>query len=116
MKGDKMGILTDEQTKSIIDGAIDKIKDAVVKQATEEAVWACKRSIASSVDEIVQKFIREEVAPEILTSLQERKSVLIEAAIANAAHFLCLSQPQHRVLDGLCQFVGPALDLFPIEH
>lgn len=79
-----MSILTEEQTQQIIDGALDQIKQAVIGEATEEASWRVKTAAGNAVTEIVTTFVKEEVAPEILTSLRERKSVLVNAAIASA--------------------------------
>lgn len=79
-----MAILTPEQTKEILDGAIEKIRDAVIDQATSEASWHCKSAIEHEIREIVRDFVKSEIAPEIITSLNEKKSVIIEAAIVSA--------------------------------
>lgn len=85
-----MNILTEEQTKEIVSGAIEKIKEEVVKNATDHAIYASQSAIESSVSEIITKYIKEEVAPEILVSLSEQKSAIIKAAVVSAENLAVL--------------------------
>ncbi len=79
-----MSILTEEQTKEILNGAIEQIREAVIDEATKGATWRVQESVGSAVNRVVTTFVQEELAPEIITCLREKKSVLIEAAIAGA--------------------------------
>jgi len=77
-------ILTEEQKKEIIEGALEEIKQAVIKEATSEVSWQAKTTTSSAVHDIVEEFINKEVKPELLVSLREKKSAIIEAAILGA--------------------------------
>lgn len=79
-----MTVLTEKQTQQILDGAFEQIKQTVIDEVTQRAAWDVDTAVSSVVKEVVSGFIKEEVAPEILTSLREKKSVLINAAIASA--------------------------------
>jgi len=79
-----MGILTEEQTKAILDGAMKQVRDSVIEEAKSQATWAVKTAVASRVTEIIRQFVEDEIKPEILASLTKNKSILIEAALASA--------------------------------
>lgn len=77
-------ILTEEQTQEIINGALEEIKQAVIKEATSEISWQAKSAASNAVHDIVEEFISKEVKPELLVSLQKKKSAIIDAAIIGA--------------------------------
>ena len=79
-----MGILNEEQTQQIVNGALEQIRQAVIDEAASEATWKVKTAVGNAVNELVTNFVKEEIAPEILTSLRENKSLLIQAAITSA--------------------------------
>ncbi len=79
-----MEILTEEQTKEIIDGALEQIKSGVIEEATNHAKWITRDAIADEVRNIVTDFVKKKVAPEILVSLEKQKSAIIDAAIMSA--------------------------------
>jgi hypothetical protein len=77
-------ILTDKQTSEIINGALEEIKKAVIHEATNEVSWQAKTTVSTAVHDIVEAFINEEVKPELLVALREKKSALISAGILGA--------------------------------
>ena len=44
-----MALLTEAQTKEIVNGAIEKIKESVVNEATNQAIWTTKDEIGKSI-------------------------------------------------------------------
>lgn len=79
-----MALLTEAQTKEIVNGAIEKIKESVVNEATNQAIWTTKDEIGKSIRDIVSTFVKEEIAPGILLELNKNKSLIIEAAVVSA--------------------------------
>ncbi len=79
-----MAILTEEQTKEIVDSAIEQIKKEVIAKATAAAVYKIGEVVATVVGQVIEEHIREQVAPEIIGSLDEQKSFIIEAAVVSA--------------------------------
>lgn len=79
-----MTALTEQQQQEIIDLAFEQIKTQVIETAGRQASWQIEREIATSISGIVSEFIKAEIAPEIIVSLNENKSVIIQAAITAA--------------------------------
>ncbi len=79
-----MTVLSEEQMQEILNGAMEKIKESVIEDAIDSVSWAVKRSLTTEVDKLVGKFVKEEVGPELITSLDANKSMIIEAAIFSA--------------------------------
>jgi TRAP-type mannitol/chloroaromatic compound transport system substrate-binding protein len=79
-----MSLLNDEQVKEIVAGAIEQIKESVIQEATREVTWQVKSTVATEVNKIVGEFVRTEIAPSIIIELKEKKSIIINAAIASS--------------------------------
>ncbi len=79
-----MSILTEAQIADILDGAMEHIRKAVIDEAIQNAAHTVQVSLSQTVTGVVREFVKEELAPEIVTSLRENRSALIEATIASA--------------------------------
>lgn len=76
--------LTPEQEKEILDAAFEHMKDTVIKTAVSSTSWKIEHELKEAVASIVTKFVADEIAPEILVSLNEQKSAIVQAAIVSA--------------------------------
>lgn len=77
--------MTEEDLKQFLDENADAIK-AQVKQRMIDGLLAEHRwSISSQISEIVNEFVRDEIAPAVKAHLQSEKSEIIEAAVKSAS-------------------------------
>ena len=77
-------VLTDKQKQEILDEAFEQVKAGVIENAIHHVDWNIKSELAKRTNELVKNWVTEELGPELITSLDENKSVLIEAAIISA--------------------------------
>lgn len=79
-----MPILTETQTKEIIDGAMEQIKNGVVEEAKSHISWVTKDAVEMKIREVINKWVEKEVAPELVVSLNKNKSAIMSAAVMSA--------------------------------
>lgn len=77
--------MTEEDLKQFLEDNADAIK-AQVKQKMIDGLLAEHRwSMSSQISEIVNEFVRDEIAPAVKEHLQSEKGPIIEAAIKSAS-------------------------------
>ena len=79
-----MALISEKEVNKMVEDSLEEIKQAVIADAKSSATWACKDAITSQVSETVSKFIEENVIPELLVSLEKKKSTIIKAALISA--------------------------------
>jgi len=77
-------MLTDTQQQEILEGALDGIKQRIIEDTIAHVEWNIKNEAANATSEIVKMWVNEELKPELIVSLEAKRSVLIESAIVAA--------------------------------
>ena len=77
-------MFTEEQTKEILEAALEEVKISVVEKAKVSVEWYTEREMAKQISLIIEEFVLKEVKPSILINLEENKSIIIDAAIIGA--------------------------------
>ncbi len=77
-------MLTDKQKQEILDEAFEQVKAGVVENAIEHVDWNIKHELSTRTNNVVQEWVLNELKPELVASLNENKSFLIDAALVSA--------------------------------
>lgn len=77
-------MLTDEQKQEILNEAFEQVKAGVIKNAINHVDWNIKNELSTRTNELVKDWVLNELKPELVASLNENRSFLIEAAIISA--------------------------------
>ena len=74
-------MLTEEQIQDITSDAFEKIRNNLVESMTATAEHEMRAVIKAEVGPLVREFFQTEIAPNILSSLEQEKSNIIAGAI-----------------------------------
>lgn len=77
-------MLTDEQKQEILNDAFEQVKAGVIENAITHVDWNIKHELSTKTNELVKEWVLNELKPELVASLNEKKSFLIEAALLSA--------------------------------
>ena len=82
---DKISInFTQEQMDQILAEGKDELVAAAVQAIRDRINWAAKDCIAAQIKPIVEKFVQEEIVPELVEQLVGQKSVILAGVVAQA--------------------------------
>lgn len=84
MSEETIQVLTEKQQQEIIADAIEKIKATIVDRAVSSASWDIEQALAGEIQALIREFVKAEIAPELTSSLQANKKLIIEAALVSA--------------------------------
>lgn len=75
-------MLTEEQAKQILDDAMPQIKKSLIDNLAQESVYQVSQSLRETSVKAIQKFIDEEISPEITAHLLDNKPAILKGALA----------------------------------
>ncbi len=76
--------LTEEQLGKILEDGREEIIAAAVRSVKDRIQWSAKEIIADTVKPVVEKFVLEEIVPELTEHLIGQKSAILTNIVAQA--------------------------------
>ena len=76
--------LTDEQLGKILEDAKDQVIEASIQAVRDRISWSAKETISTQIKPVVEKFVQEEIVPELAELLVGQKSVILANIAAQA--------------------------------
>lgn len=73
--------MADDEIKSLIKNALPEIKETMLAEMKRSLAWSVGNQLSEHTKTTVEKFIKEEISPEMAKYLQEQKPAILASVL-----------------------------------
>jgi flagellar motor switch protein FliG len=80
-KGESLMEMADDEIKSLIKNALPEIKETMLEEMKRSLAWSVGNQLSEHTKTTVEKFVKEEISPEMAKYLQEQKPAILASVL-----------------------------------